>query len=78
MLDEFLRSFSSYERYNNCESLFPKQMFFSKTRNIVYLLANIVFSNATLIYTSLDRADADLLNAQVVNTPISIGGSYGQ
>lgn len=45
------------------------------------LISNVDFSGATLIYTSLEDAEVnnvDLLNAEVVNTPISIGGSYDQ
>ncbi|MBE9064683.1 pentapeptide repeat-containing protein [cf. Phormidesmis sp. LEGE 11477] len=45
------------------------------------VISNVNFSEATLIYTSLEGAeinDVDLLNAQVINTPISVGGSYDQ
>ncbi len=45
------------------------------------LISNVDLSNSTLIYTSLEGADindVNLLNAEVVNTPISIGGSYDQ
>lgn len=45
------------------------------------LISNVDLSDSTLIYTSLENAEVnnvDLLNAEVVNTPISIGGSYDQ
>ncbi len=45
------------------------------------LIRNVDLSDSTLIYTSLEGADirdVNLLNAEVVNTPISIGGSYDQ
>ena len=44
-------------------------------------ISEVDFSGATLIYTSLEGAsvgNVDLLNAKIVNTPISIGGSYDQ
>ena len=43
------------------------------------IVRNVDFSEATLVYTSLDGAvvdNVDLVGAEVLNTPISIGGSY--
>ncbi|MGB3293699.1 MAG: pentapeptide repeat-containing protein [Nodosilinea sp.] len=43
------------------------------------IVSNVDFSEATLVYTSLEGADIDnvnLVGAEVLNTPISIGGSY--
>jgi uncharacterized protein YjbI with pentapeptide repeats len=45
------------------------------------VIQNADFSESTLIYTSLDGASVeqvDLVGAEVLNTPISIGGSYDQ
>ncbi len=45
------------------------------------LISNVDLSDSTLIYTSLDGADVndvDLVGADVLNTPISVGGSYDQ
>ena len=42
-------------------------------------IENVSLAGATLIYTSLEGADVgpvDLAGAEVLNTPISIGGSY--
>ena len=43
------------------------------------IIQNVDLSESTLIYTSLEGADVgpvNLVNAEVLNTPISIGGSY--
>ncbi|MEO1636276.1 MAG: pentapeptide repeat-containing protein, partial [Cyanobacteria bacterium J06631_9] len=43
------------------------------------VIRNVDFSESTLIYTSLEGASidtVDLVGAQVINTPISIGGGY--
>jgi len=45
------------------------------------IVSNVDLSNATLIYTSLAGADIEQVNlvgADVLNTPISVGGSYDQ
>ncbi len=45
------------------------------------IVSNVDFSEATLVYTSLEGADVDnvdLAGAEVLNTPISIGGSYDE
>lgn len=45
------------------------------------IVRNVDFSEATLVYTSLEGADVDnvnLVGAEVLNTPISVGGSYDE
>ena len=45
------------------------------------LIRNVDFSQSTLYYTSVDGADVDsvtLVGADVLNTPISVGGSYDE
>ncbi|MEL6468809.1 MAG: pentapeptide repeat-containing protein [Cyanobacteria bacterium J06623_4] len=45
------------------------------------IIQSVDLSDATLIYTSLENTvvnDVNLVGADVVNTPISIGGSYDQ
>ena len=44
-------------------------------------IVNVDFSDSTLVYTSLDDATVEnvtLVGADVLSTPISIGGSYDQ